>query len=112
MSNQEPMGNCPKCGSPIYKGKYGAFCSARCGMSIGKAMGATLTDEEIKSLLAGEKIFLQGLRNKAGKVYNAYLTPCGIEEYTYIGKDEEKRRGYQYKFKMEFGKRETKLTDN
>ena len=105
MSNQEAMGNCPKCGSQIYKGKYGAFCSAKCGMSIGKAMGATLTDEEIKSLLAGEKIFLQGLRNKAGKVYNAYLTPCGIEEYTYIGRDGEKRWGYQYKFKMEFGKK-------
>ena len=105
MSNQEPMGNCPKCGSPIYKGKYGAFCSAKCGMSRGKAMGATLTDEEIKSLLAGEKIFLQGLRNKAGKVYNAYLTPCGIEEYTYTGRDEEEHRGYQYKFKMEFPKK-------
>lgn len=69
-------------------------------------MGATLTDEEIKSLLAGERIFLQGLRNKAGKVYNAYLTPCGIEEYTYIGRDGNEQRGYQYKFKIEFGKRE------
>ena len=105
MSNQEPMGNCPKCGSPIYKGKYGAFCSAKCGMSIGKAMGATLTDEEIKSLLAGEKIFLQGLRNKAGKVYNVYLTPSGIEEYMYTGRDGNEHKRYQYKFKMEFPKR-------
>ena len=106
MSKQESMGSCPKCGSPIYNGKYGAFCSAKCGMSIGKAMGATLTDEEIKSLLVGEKIYLQGLRNKAGKVYNAYLTPSGIEEYIYTGKDGEERRGYQYKFKMEFPKKE------
>lgn len=103
---QEPLGNCPNCGKPIFKGKYGAYCSGKCGMSIGKAMGATLQDDEVKSLLAGERIFLQGLRNKAGKIYSAFLIPCGIEEYAYSGRDGKEHRGYQYKFEMEFPKKE------
>ena len=76
-------------------------------MTFGKAMGATLTDNEVKSLLAGKKILVKGLRNKAGKVYDAYLKPVGIDEYSFNDKDGNKKTGYQYKYDMSFPKKKT-----
>ena len=101
---QESYGNCPKCGKPVYKGKYGFYCSGKCGMTLGRAMGATLTDKEVKDLLENKKIFVKGLKNKAGKVYNAYLTPKGIEQYSFRDKDGNDRTGWQYQFDMSFPK--------
>ena len=37
--NQPSIGNCPKCAKPIVKGKYGWYCSARCGMNLTKVFG-------------------------------------------------------------------------
>ena len=73
-------------------------------MVLPQAMGATLTDSEVKSLLAGKKILVKGLRNKAGKVYDAYLKPVGIDEYSFSDKEGNKKNGYQYKYDMSFPK--------
>ena len=102
---QESFGNCPKCGMPVYKGKFGFYCSGKCGMTLGRAMGATLTDKEVKDLLDNKKIYVKGLKNKAGKVYNAYLTPKGIEQYSYRDKEGNDRIGWQYQFEMSFPKK-------
>lgn len=99
---QESFGNCPKCRKPVYKGKFGFYCSGKCGMTLGRAMGATLTDQEVKDLLENKKIFVKGLKNKAGKIYNAYLTPKGIEQYNYRDKEGNDRTGWQYQFEMSF----------
>ena len=99
---QKSYGKCPKCGKPVYKGKFGFYCSGKCGMSLGRAMGATLTDQEVKDLLENKKIFVKGLKNKAGKVYNAYLTPKGIEQYGFRDKEGNDRIGWQYKYKISF----------
>jgi DNA topoisomerase-3 len=50
------FGACPKCGMAVTKGKFGAYCSGRCGMSINKIFGKELTDTQITKLLNGEKI--------------------------------------------------------
>ena len=107
-TNQESLGDCPHCGKPIYKGKYGVYCSGKCGMSLGRAMGATLSDDEVKTLLQGKKILVRGLRGKSGKVYDAYLSPVGIEPYSYVGEDKKERSGFQYKFEMTFPKTKKK----
>ena len=36
---QEVLGKCPKCGADVVKGKFGAYCTGKCGMNVGKALG-------------------------------------------------------------------------
>ena len=102
----DALGKCPKCGGDVIKGKFGAYCSERCGMMVGKAMGKTLTDEQVKDLLEGKKIYLTELKSKKGGTYNAYLTADGIEDYSFTKDDGTDITGYRFKFKMEFPKRE------
>ncbi|MBQ4481771.1 MAG: DNA topoisomerase 3 [Lachnospiraceae bacterium] len=102
----DALGKCPKCGGDVIKGKFGAYCSERCGMTVGKAMGKTLTDEQVKDLLEGKKIYLTELKSKKGGTYNAYLTADGIEDYSFTKDDGTDITGYRFKFKMEFPKRE------
>lgn len=103
-STAEELGKCPKCGASILKGKFGVYCTEKCGMSIGKYMGKALTESQIKSLLAGKKTLIKGLTSKAGKVYDIYITPDGVEQYSYTKKDGSIANGYQWKFVTEFPK--------
>ncbi len=101
---QEALGTCPNCGGQVVKGKYGAYCTNKCGMNVSRVMGTVLTDAQVKDMLAGKKILLKGLKSKAGKPYDAYIIPSGTEEYRYT-KDGEEKSGVQFKFVMEFPKR-------
>ena len=103
-SVKDSLGKCPVCESAVVPGKFGPYCSGKCGMIFSKAMGATLTTSEVKSLLAGKKILVKGLKNKSGKVYDAYLKPVGTEEFSYTGKDGNTKKGYKYQFDMSFPK--------
>ncbi len=98
---QEALGVCPNCGGQVVKGKFGAYCVNKCGMNVGRVMGAVLTDAQIKDLLGGKKILLKGLKSKAGKEYDAYIIPNGTEEYVYK-KDGEEKRGVRFKVGVEF----------
>ena len=100
---QEVLGKCPKCGADVVKGKFGAYCTGKCGMNVGKALGVTLSDTQVKSLLQGKKILVKGLKGKKGS-YDAYLIPESIEEFSYT-KDGKEIKGFQYKFKMEFSQK-------
>ncbi len=102
------LGKCPKCGQKVLYGQYGAYCTGKCGMNIGRAMGKQLTEAQIKNLLAGKKILLKKLENKAGKQYDAYLTPDGVEPFEYTKKNGESVSGYQYRFKMSFPEKKKK----
>ena len=102
FGSEKAIGKCPKCGGDVLTGKYGAYCTEKCGMSLGYAMGRKLDEEQIKKLLAGEKIFMKGLKSKKGKTYDAFLKPEGVEAYDYTNKDGEERNGFQLKFSMEF----------
>lgn len=97
------LGKCPKCGGDVAKGKFGAYCKSRCGMNAGRAMGAVLSDSQVKSMLEGKKTFVKGLKGKKGS-YDAYLIPEGIEDYSYT-KDGKEIRGSQYKVRLEFPKK-------
>ena len=97
---KEVLEKCPKCGGDVVKGKFGAYCKNKCGMNVSRTMGAVLTDSQIKSLLEGKKTLVKGLKGKNGS-YDAYLTPEGIEDYSYT-KDGKEIKGSQYKVKLEF----------
>ncbi len=77
-------------------------------MSFSHALDKELSDMQIISLLEGKKILVRGLKSKAGKTYNAYLTPNGIEDYRYRAKDGTERSGSRFTFSMEFAKRKNK----
>ena len=100
---QESLGKCPKCGGDVVKGKFGAYCKNKCGMNVSRAMGAALTDSQVKSMLDGKKTLVKGLKGKKGS-YDAYLIPEGIEDYSY-NKDGKEVKGTQYKVKLEFPKK-------
>ena len=102
--DQETLGTCPNCGGQVVKGKFGAYCKNKCGMNVSRVMGAVLTDAQVKDMLAGKKILLKGLKNKANKTYDAYIIPSGTEEYHYTKNGEEKS-GVQFKIIMEFPKK-------
>ena len=106
--NSKSLGKCPKCGADVVSGKFGAYCSDKCGMSLSKAMGATLSDDEVRALLEGKKILVKGLKGKSGKIYDAYLQPKGVGEYSYTDKNGSERSGYQFQFDMTFPDRKKK----
>ncbi len=96
------LGKCPHCGEDVIDGKFGPYCSGKCGMQISKAMGKTLTKMQIKSLLSGKKILMKDLTSKTGKKYSAYLTPVGVESFSYKGNDGSVKQGYGFKFQMDY----------
>ncbi len=99
------LGKCPRCGCDVIKGKYGAYCTKKCGMKLGKAMGKELTEEQIRKLLNGEKILVKGIQSKKGKTFDAYLTPKGINDFSYTDKDGQEISGFQFDYHMEFPKK-------
>lgn len=105
QKEREEFGKCPKCGKSVVKGKFGPYCTGKCGMGFAKAFGVTLTDNQVKNLLKGKTILVKGITNKAGKVYDANLTPKGIKSYSYTDSKGNNRTGYQYDFDMEFPKK-------
>ncbi len=50
------IGKCPKCGSDVVKGKFGWYCSSKCGMIIAKVFGKELTEAQLKKLFTGKEI--------------------------------------------------------
>ena len=50
----DSIGNCPKCGKPVVKGKYGYYCTGKCGMNVAKVYGKALSDSQIAGLLNGK----------------------------------------------------------
>lgn len=53
--NQPSIGNCPKCGKAVIKGKYGWYCSSRCGINLTKVFGVELSEGQVKTLLSGKE---------------------------------------------------------
>jgi DNA topoisomerase-3 len=47
---------CPKCQSDVIEGKFGFYCTNRCGMNVSKVFGHELTEEQIESLCNGQKV--------------------------------------------------------
>ncbi len=77
--NREPLGTCPKCGSPVVETKKAYSCSAwktsGCDFAIWKQVsGKRLSETQAKQLLTrGRTSKLKGFRSKAGRPYSAAL---------------------------------------
>lgn len=55
-SSSAAIGKCPKCGNDVKKGKFGYYCTGKCGMNIAKVFGKELNESQIKKLLDGKEI--------------------------------------------------------
>ena len=91
--NSEPLGVCPKCGSPVVETKKSYGCSAwkaGCKFAIWKAVsGKRISEAQARLLLTkGRTGQLKGFKSKAGKPYSAALILDG-----------------EHKVRMEFGER-------
>lgn len=104
----ENIGKCPKCGSEVKFGKFGAYCTGKCGMMFNRIRGKELTNEQVIALLNGKKVYVTGLKKQDGGTYSAYFIPDGIEPYSYTAADSSKKSGYQFRFKVEFKKKRRK----
>lgn len=93
---EEVSGQCPHCKADVKKGKYGYYCTAKCGMNLSTYFGRSYTENQIKKLLEGKRILMKDIKGQNG-AYDAYLTPAGVEKYEHNGKT-----GYQFIFKKEF----------
>lgn len=94
---------CPACGGSILKGKYGPYCSDKCGFRIVYAFGKKLTEKQIISLCSGKKTKITGIKKKNGNdTFDAYAIPDGIEDYQYKTEDGKNVAGKQLKLKMSF----------
>ena len=77
--SREPLGACPKCGSPVVETKKAYGCSAwkktGCDFAIWKQLaGKRLSENQAKQLLAkGRTGQMKGFKSKAGKPYSAAL---------------------------------------
>ena len=85
--NRIPVGLCPKCGKKVLHGKYGYYCSGKCGMQVSKVYGKELTESQLKKLLSGDSVTY----TNNGK--STTVLP-EIEPYSYNGKS-----GFQWKVK-------------
>lgn len=59
-NTQDVFGTCPKCGSDVVKGKFGAYYKNKCGMNVSRALGVQLSDAQLKSLLSGKRYWSKG----------------------------------------------------
>ena len=104
---KEVLGKCPHCGADFVKGKFGPYCEKKCGMSVTKYYATAFTESQIIDLLAGKRIKLHVEKGKDGKPYDMYLTPTGVEEFSY-SKDGKLITGFQFQYKKEYPEKKKK----
>ena len=83
-TGEDIVGECPNCKSSVVYGKYGAYCSGKCGLMMGKVFGKTPTKTEITSILAGKRTKMDGLISKKGNKYSLYVTMTGVKPFSYV----------------------------
>lgn len=75
-SSTKPL-NCPVCGKPLNKFKWGWGCSGYkegCKFSIGTICGKMLSDTQVDTLLSKKKTpLISGFKSKKGKPFKAHL---------------------------------------
>ena len=97
------VGKCPKCGADVQYGKFGGFCSQKCGFTISKVYGKEITEKQITDLLAGKKVLIKNLYSaKKDKHYDAYFQAKGVSSYTYTNKEGASVTGYGLDYDMSF----------
>lgn len=88
----KPIGKCPKCGSDVKKGKFGYYCTGKCGMNVAKVFKKELTEVQLTSLLSGRKITFVSTGKKTTVLPE-------IVPFRYKAKDGIEINGFQWRTK-------------
>lgn len=88
----EALGSCPNCGKDIVSGKFGFYCTGKCGMQIGKVFGKTLSEKQIKALLDGSEVSYTSNGKKTTVLPE-------VTENNYTSKDGKEIHGFAWKTK-------------
>lgn len=105
-NSNKVLGKCPRCGADYIIGKFGAYCSKKCGFSCSMVFGKKLAEHQIKSLLAGEKILVKNLPKKSGNgTYDAYFSPKSI-----VSRITDSGTYYNYDFDVTFPQKRQKIS--
>lgn len=85
------LGKCPNCGNEVKKGKFGFYCTGKCGMNLAKVYGKELTEAQLIKLLDGKEISFTRNDKKT-----TVLPECEPHSYT---KDGKEYNSFQWKTK-------------
>lgn len=85
------LGACPNCGKDVKQGKFGFYCTGKCGMNVAKVFGKELTEAQLEKLLDGKEI---SYTNNGKKT--TVLPEAVPNNYT---KDGKEIKGFQWKTK-------------
>ena len=93
----EALGSCPHCGKDIVSGKFGFYCTGKCGMQVGKVFGKSLTEKQIQTLLGGGEVSFTSNGRKTTVlpevVENNYTTKDGKEIHGFAWKTKSTKKG-------------------
>ncbi|MCM1060617.1 MAG: DNA topoisomerase 3 [Eubacterium sp.] len=77
------LGCCPNCGKEVKKGKFGFYCTGKCGMNVAMVYGKELTEAQLDKLLNGKEVTYTNNGKKTTvlprAVPNSYTTKDGKE---------------------------------
>lgn len=94
---RETLGSCPHCGKEIVSGKFGFYCTGKCGMQIGKVFGKSLTEKQIQTLLGGDEISFTSNGRKTTVlpevIENNYTTKDGKDIHGFAWKTKSFKKG-------------------
>lgn len=85
------LGKCPNCGKEVKKGKFGFYCTGKCGMFIAKVYGKELTESQLLKLLDGKEVTFTNNGKKTTVLPES-------EPYSYT-KDGKEYSGFRWKTK-------------
>lgn len=99
-SKNEMICECPYCGKPIVSGKYGPYCTGKCGFYAPSYFRRKkLTEKQTIDLLKGNTIKNLSLTSKAGKTYRMNVFATGeLSEFT----KKDGSKGYSLELDGEF----------
>lgn len=87
--DEKSIGNCPNCGAEIKQGKFGYYCTGKCGMNIARVYNKELTEGQLSRLLAGQKVSFT-VKGKKSTVFPQ------IEPFSYKNKEGKEISGFQW----------------
>lgn len=106
-ANDTVLCNCPVCNNPVKEGKFGVYCTGKCGV-VFSYYKQKLSAKQITDLLVEKKeVLLKNQTSGKGTKYDIYIKYQGYESFCY-NKDGVEKQGYSLKFDTRLPKKNTK----
>lgn len=88
-NTSDTLGLCPHCGKEVKKGRFGFYCTGKCGMQLAKVYGKELTESQLEKLLNGKEISFTNNGRKTTVLPK-------VKSFSYTSKEGKKISGFQW----------------